>query len=147
MATFQERFKSLRREKNLTLEELANILGTTKTTLSRYENNKRTPDSEFIRLASKFFGVSTDYLLGETDIRNPYDEFLAQAKEQYGSRGKKQAKELLENIQTMFDGGELPEEDKDEFFRAITEIYFESKEKNRKYTPKKYRKNTSESEK
>lgn len=77
MATFQERLKSLRLEKSLTLEELANILGTTKTTLSRYENNKRTPDSEFIRLASRFFNVSTDYLLGETDTKNYEPETIA----------------------------------------------------------------------
>ena len=48
-------------------------------------------------------------------------------------------------MQALFEGGELPDEDKDEFFRAITEIYFDAKEKNKKYTPKKYRKQDNES--
>lgn len=74
MATFQSRLKDLRLDKGLTLEELAGFLGTTKTTLSRYENNKRTPDSEFIRMAARFFNVSTDYILGESDVRNSSDK-------------------------------------------------------------------------
>jgi hypothetical protein len=45
----------------------------------------------------------------------------------------------------MFDGGKLLDEDKDKFFRAITDN-FDSKEKNKKYTPKKYRKNNKEAD-
>ncbi len=120
--------------------ELAEKLGVSQQTISKYERGTREPDNETLVKLAEIFNCSIDYLLGKTDIRNPYDEFLTQAKEKYGSRGKKQAEELLENIQSLFDGGELPDEDKDEFFRAITEIYFESKEKNKKYTPKKYRK-------
>ena len=41
MATFGERLRKLREEKRLTQEQLAKILGTTKATLSRYENNQR----------------------------------------------------------------------------------------------------------
>lgn len=120
--------------------ELAEKLGVSQQTISKYERGTREPDNETLVKLAEIFNCSIDYLLGKTDIRNPYDEFLTQAKEKYGSRGKKQAEELLENIQSLFDGGELPDEDKDEFFRAITEIYFESKGKNKKYTPKKYKK-------
>jgi len=74
MATFSERLKLLRLEKEKTLEALAHELGTTKTTLSRYENNKRTPDSDFIKIAADYFNVTTDYLLGRSDIRNPYEQ-------------------------------------------------------------------------
>ena len=37
MGTFQERLKLLRKEKNLTIEELAKNLGSAKSTISRYE--------------------------------------------------------------------------------------------------------------
>lgn len=124
--------------------ELAEKLGVSQQTISKYERGTREPDNETLVKLAEIFNCSIDYLLGKTDIRNPYDEFLTQAKEKYGSRGKKQAEELLENIQSLFEGGELPDEDKDEFFRAITEIYFDAKEKNKKYTPKKYRKNNNE---
>lgn len=134
-----KRIAELRKEKGMTQEELAKALNITRSALSLYEIGKRDPDTETVKKLADFFGVSIDYLMGKSNIRNPYNEFLAQAKEKYGSRGKKQAEELLENIQSLFNGGELPEEDKDEFFRAITEIYFEAKEKNKKYTPKKYK--------
>ncbi len=45
MVTLNTRIKQLRVEKDITLEELADILGTTKSTLSRYENNLRIPNT------------------------------------------------------------------------------------------------------
>jgi hypothetical protein len=39
---------------------------------------------------------------------------------------------------TLFAGGKLNDEDRDKVFKAITEIYWKSKEKNKKYIPKKY---------
>lgn len=137
---FSIRLKQLRLEHKLTQEQLGKIINKNRSTVAGYESENKQPDFDTLKRLADYFDVSTDYLLGKTDIRNPYDEFLSQAKEQYGPRGKKQAEELLENVRSLFDGGELPDEDKDEFFRAITEIYFESKEKNRKYIPKKYRK-------
>ena len=70
MATFSERMRELRKEKGISLEKLANILGTTKATLSRYENNMRIPKIEFVQQLANYFDVSVDYLLGKTNIRN-----------------------------------------------------------------------------
>jgi len=135
---FSERLRKIRIEKGYTQEEIANFLGFTRPTYTAYESGRRKPDNDTLAKIAKFLNVSTDYLLGLSDIKDSIEtNFVKEAQKQYGTRGKKQAGELLENIQTLFDGGELPEEDKDEFFRAITEIYFESKEKNKKYTPKK----------
>jgi len=64
------RMKLLRVERNLTLEELAAILGTTKATLSRYENGQRRFKGEFISTLADFYSVSTDYLLNKTDDRH-----------------------------------------------------------------------------
>jgi transcriptional regulator with XRE-family HTH domain len=74
MATFSERMRELRKEKRISLEKLAEMMGTTKATLSRYENSKRVPNIEFVEKLAKIFNVSVDYLLGHTDIRNPSDE-------------------------------------------------------------------------
>lgn len=70
MGTFQERLKLLRKEKNLTIEELAKNLGSAKSTISRYENGLREPKKDFLELLCTYFDVSTDYLLGKTDERN-----------------------------------------------------------------------------
>lgn len=65
------RLKYLRTEKGENLEKVAEYLNVSIQTISNYENEKRdmTPDT-IIKLA-KYFGVSTDYLLGKSDIRNP----------------------------------------------------------------------------
>lgn len=64
------RVKNLRLEKGITLEQLAEILHTNTSTLSRIENDKREPKEDFIRECSNFFNVSADYLLGNSDDRN-----------------------------------------------------------------------------
>ena len=69
------RLRFLRTEKGESLEKIARYLNVTIQTISNYENEKRdmTPDT-ILKLAD-YFGVSTDYLLGKTDIRNIEDEF------------------------------------------------------------------------
>lgn len=60
------RIKELRTENGLTQQELAKILNVSSMSISFYENEQRKPDSEFIIACSRFFDVSTDYLLGKT---------------------------------------------------------------------------------
>lgn len=69
MATFGERLRLLRLNDNKTLDELKDIFSTTKATLSRYENDKVPPKSDFINAAADYFNVSTDYIMGKSDIR------------------------------------------------------------------------------
>lgn len=62
-----ETFKSLRLEKGLTQKELAEKLNIGQSTVNNYENENRAPIPEIIIAYSKFFNVSTDYLLGLED--------------------------------------------------------------------------------
>ena len=66
---FGERFKQLREEAHLTMEQLAVSLGTKKQTISRYENNQREPEYATLIKIAQFFNVSTDYLLGLNDYK------------------------------------------------------------------------------
>lgn len=70
MATFNERLKELRKEKSITIEKLAEDLGSAKSTISRYENGLREPKKDFLEMLCDYFNVSIDYLLGRTDERN-----------------------------------------------------------------------------
>lgn len=65
------RLRFLRNEKSESLEVIAKYLNVTIQTISNYENEKRdmTPDT-ILKLAD-YFNVSTDYLLGKSDVRNP----------------------------------------------------------------------------
>jgi transcriptional regulator with XRE-family HTH domain len=71
---FGKRLSQLRKEKGLTQEELAKALNMTRSSLSLYEIGKRDPDTDTLRKFADYFNVSVDYLLGQTDIRNPADE-------------------------------------------------------------------------
>ena len=59
--------KELRGEIDCTQDKLANVLGVTQDSISLWENDKRIPDTQYIVAMSKFFDVTTDYLLGLTD--------------------------------------------------------------------------------
>lgn len=51
-------------------KELAAVLGVTDNTVSYYVNGKRTPSIDHIIVMTSFFDVSSDYLLGISDIPN-----------------------------------------------------------------------------
>lgn len=80
------RLKLLREEKKLTQSDIAKLLNITIAAYSYYENEKRdmTPDT-ILKLAD-YFGVSTDYLLGKSDIRNSDEQqyYFAYHKEMAG---------------------------------------------------------------
>lgn len=65
------RIKLLREELGLKQEELAQKLSVSPSAIGMYERNLREPNNELTLKMCEFFGVSTDYLLGKSDIRNP----------------------------------------------------------------------------
>lgn len=71
--TIQERLKDLRVvERGLSLEQLAEQTGLSKSALGKYESEDFKDISPFaIVTLAKFYGVSTDYLLGLTENKNP----------------------------------------------------------------------------
>lgn len=62
---FSEVLRNLRKENNLTQDELANKLDISKSAISMYENGNRTPDFETLELIADFFNVNLSYLIGE----------------------------------------------------------------------------------
>ena len=87
MAEFKDRLKELRKERELTQSELAELLGKTESVVRKYENGTvypasgvaimryekchREPNLGTLMGLAKFFDVTTDYLLGLSDERNP----------------------------------------------------------------------------
>lgn len=65
------RLKLLREEKGLFQSDIAKILGVSVAAVGFYENEKRDMSPDTIIKLAEYFGVSTDYLLGKSDIRNP----------------------------------------------------------------------------
>ena len=67
MEIFGLRLKSLRQEKNLTQQQLAEKLGIVKASVSSYEQNANSPSLEVFVQLCKIFDVSADFLLGLSD--------------------------------------------------------------------------------
>lgn len=67
MKIFAERLKELRKEKNLSQQQMAEILFIKQQSYARYEKNTSEPSYEMLVTIAKYFKVSIDYLLGVTD--------------------------------------------------------------------------------
>ncbi len=72
-----KRIKELRIEKNMSQQELGELLGITKVSVCGYENGTRTPNLETFTAIADIFGTTTDYLLGReipvvNEISNEY---------------------------------------------------------------------------
>ena len=68
--TIPERLKDLRVERGLTLEQLAEQTGISKSALGKYETDDYKDISPFsIAELAKFYGVSADYLMGLTETK------------------------------------------------------------------------------
>lgn len=65
------RIKELRTENGILQAGLAKLLKIGQATISNWENGRTEPDQEALREMSKIFGVSIDYILGNTDIKRP----------------------------------------------------------------------------
>ena len=61
---FGYRLRALRKQKKLTQTQVASRLNLSKTTISGYENNTKTPSVDTLIQLSSLYGVSADYLLG-----------------------------------------------------------------------------------
>lgn len=60
---FGSKLKELRMQNGLTQQQLATQLGVTKSVISFYERQERTPSPEVLRKMAAIFRVSTDFLL------------------------------------------------------------------------------------
>lgn len=128
---FGEKLRKLRTEKSLTQDEVSKAIGVSRRTYVSYEQDGRYPRKrEVYGKLADVFKCDVNYLMTEDE------EFVTSAAEQYGSRGKRQAEELVEELSGMFAGGDLSEADKDSVFQALQRAYVLCKEDNKKYTRK-----------
>ncbi|WP_206886114.1 LexA family protein [Alicyclobacillus mali (ex Roth et al. 2021)] len=71
MSEFGKRLKYLRRQRDLTQRDIANILKVSVSAVGMYERGEREPTIEMIERLADFFDVSLDYLFGRSNIPLP----------------------------------------------------------------------------
>ena len=64
-----ERLRELRKERNLRQEHTAVALGISMSSYCLYEQGKREPTASVLCRMADYYGVTTDYLLGRSDVR------------------------------------------------------------------------------
>ena len=70
MKTIGSRIKNLRLEHNLSIQQLAEIVGKSKGNISGYENDKFEPSAQTIIAIAEYFSVSTDWILKGEKFQN-----------------------------------------------------------------------------
>ena len=55
--------------------------------------------------------------------------FVAKAEEDYGNQGRQGAQKIMAQVNSLFSGGSLAEEDMDAFVLAVQQAYIDAKKK------------------
>lgn len=66
---FKDVIKQLRKEKKLKQWEIAELFNVDRTTVGKWETGNNKPNADMLVLIADYFGVSTDYLLGISNVR------------------------------------------------------------------------------
>ena len=71
---FSEKLQALRKQKNLTQEELSEILFVSRTAISKWESGRGYPNIDSLKAIAKFFGISIDELLSGKELLTIVEE-------------------------------------------------------------------------
>ena len=137
--TFGEKLKRTRLTLNLSQAELSKLTGISERSLYTYEQNGIIPRTNNIIKLAEALKVSVNYLMDSDETGGEGNEalFLANVRNRFGSKGAREASDVLSRAAALFAGGELDEEAKEIFFQSLMEAYWESKETARaKFSPK-----------
>jgi transcriptional regulator with XRE-family HTH domain len=97
---FPERLNKLRKEKSLTQQALADLVGMHAIQIHRYESGSSQPTLEAIKKLAVALSVSADELVFDKDERDPDEDLRLQfeAISRFGPEEKQMAKALLESL-------------------------------------------------
>ncbi len=126
---FADKIRQLRKAKNLTQTELADLCGLSLRTIRNYEIDERYPRqrSIYAQLAQAL-DCDVNYLLAENET------FTLKFESADQSLSAIRAEQLVAELTGIFAAGETAEEDIDAMMLAIQEAYVDAKKRNRKFT-------------
>lgn len=106
---FSARLENLLEERNLTQKQFAKELHIAPSTLNGYLRRGREPEFDILIQMAEYFEVSTDYLLGVTNIRQPvrspecYDDKENDLLSTYRLLGPQEQNYLIKQAHTYHD--------------------------------------------
>lgn len=130
---FSEKLKSARAAKGMTQKDLAKASGISERSIQSYELGVRSPrNEEGYRKLAQALGLPADVLLDDNAA------FVLQAGRQYGTRGRRQAEEVVRAFRIAAAGGELDDDDLDFIKEAMLQTYEDAKAYNRRFVNKRF---------
>lgn len=130
---FKDRLRDMRVQAGITQKGLASAVGIAERSIQNYELGTRKPNNmEVVQKIADTLHTTTEYLLGSEET------FVIEAHEKGGAKSARDVNELVSEVTALFAGGTLDENAKEGVMAAINRAYWDAKEKNKKYTPKKY---------
>lgn len=137
--SFKENLRKARTQAGMTQKDLAKNANVSVRTITNYESGDRSPcNLEVVQRLAAALHTTTEFLLGSSDA------YVIAAHEKGGAKAARDIEELVSEVTGLFAGGELSDEAIDGAMKALNDAYWIAKEKNRKYTPKKYRKRAAQ---
>lgn len=117
---FKYRIRDLRREKDITADELGNAVGVSRFSVSNWETGRNQPNNDILMKLCSYFNVSLDYLMGRTDVKQPYkstsaikeDDFLVAFSNLSGELTEEDKKSILKIAQSFAASNEAKKEKK-----------------------------------
>ena len=69
MSKFSERLRFLRNKSSISQQNLADIIGISKSSINMYERGEREPGLDTLEAIADYFNVDMDYLMGRQEIQ------------------------------------------------------------------------------
>ena len=111
--SFQDVFKELRSEKNLSQDKIAEELDVSPALISKWERNISTPAPEMLEYIADYFDVSVDYLIGRSKYKNlekensEIDNILFSKAKDLSDEDKKAVMNVIDAIKRNIDNNDL----------------------------------------
>jgi transcriptional regulator with XRE-family HTH domain len=154
--SFGDKLKQIRIDRNMSQEELGELLGTSKQVISRYETNQRTPKITIVEEYAKKLNVPLEYLINNsiTNLQevpqhtaatpNLLPPLTTKDERSIQKRLESVLDDLMPNNNALayYDGDEPMSDDDKELLRISLEntMRLAKQMAKQKFTPKKYRK-------
>ena len=103
-----EKMKRLRAARNLSQQEVADLMGLSRQYISRWESGERNINGDQLIQYAKIMGVTLDYF-----SENPPERTLFQ---------------LMAQLESVFSSADIPDADKDKAYQDIMRVYLKFKE-------------------
>ena len=139
--TFGEKLQQARNAAGMTQKELAQAAHLSLRTITNYETGGRLPPKpDIYRTLALVLGVEEDYL------RDVDTDFVVSAQDKYGTKGRRQAEEVIRSFRIAAASGELDDSDLDFIKEAMLQTYEDAKRYNQRFVNNRYKKRTIDEE-